>query len=379
MSEKMLFPLDEFKRRYAAIQNEMVERDVDLLLLDQPELIFYVLGYAMSEGFQQFCLIPRQGMPLMILRSVDAGTLRDYSWIESIISYADWEDPIAIMAETVKERGWSSIRIGVDETSYNLTIQRFRQLQQAFPNSDFADFSLFLSRQRALKSEREIEYLRRSSQIADQALASILNQIKPGDSARDCVALAAQQIIRLGGDASVVGPVTKSLDENKMHALVDDNPLQHGDLLHVELIPQFMGYASRIMRPVHMGPPPSRLIDTAKQIVDLQDKQLEAMNPGVPACEIDSIVREGMLKQGLRTSYLNITGYSLGYYQLHTPRSSDFTYIFRPTDTWLLEPGMVFHMYTVASGLAFSETVRITPAGAERLTLSDRKLLHSIN
>jgi Xaa-Pro dipeptidase len=75
----------------------------------------------------------------------------------------------------------------------------------------------------------------------------------------------------------------------------------------------------------------------------------------------------------LRTSYDNITGYTLGYIGL--PRTSDFTRVFHPHVDWELRSGMAFHMYTSAAGLAFSETILITDDGHERLTLSPRTLL----
>ena len=65
---------------------------------------------------------------------------------------------------------------------------------------------------------------------------------------------------------------------------------------------------------------------------------------------------------------------SVGYYAPWSPRTSDFTRLFIPTATWALEPGMVFHMYVSARGLAFSETVLVTDAGAERLTQTERAL-----
>ena len=76
----------------------------------------------------------------------------------------------------------------------------------------------------------------------------------------------------------------------------------------------------------------------------------------------------------LRDRYENATGYTLGYYAPWSPRTSDFTRLFIPTATWALEPGMVFHMYVAALGLAFSETVLVTDAGAERLTGTERVL-----
>ncbi|MCB1471178.1 MAG: aminopeptidase P family protein, partial [Rhizobiaceae bacterium] len=47
---------------------------------------------------------------------------------------------------------------------------------------------------------------------------------------------------------------------------------------------------------------------------------------------------------------------------------------FMDGDSWILEPGMVFHMIVVAQGLSFSETMLVTESGAERLGALDRKL-----
>jgi Xaa-Pro dipeptidase len=217
--------------------------------------------------------------------------------------------------------------------------------------------------------------LRRSSEIADRSISSLLEEIRPGHSARECVALASKHVIRLGGDLGVIGVVTRAIDDTKMHAIVDDAPLGEGALLHVELIPQYQGYSSRIMRPVYFGRVPEEISQIGRMIVDIQDRQFAAMKPGANASDVDAIVRKGMLDAGLKENYKNISGYSLGYYQPFTSRSSDFSFAFRPGDRWTLRENTVFHMYTVAKGLAFSETVVVTPEGGVRLTQTPRKVL----
>lgn len=98
------------------------------------------------------------------------------------------------------------------------------------------------------------------------------------------------------------------------------------------------------------------------------------MKPGAVAKDIDALARNAVLKAGLRQDYASITGYTLGYYPKTTPRTSDFSHVFLPTAEWLLEAGMVFHMYLYAAGLAISETVLVTENGCERLTKIPRQL-----
>ena len=130
------------------------------------------------------------------------------------------------------------------------------------------------------------------------------------------------------------------------------------------------------MRPTVIGPPSAEQAEAARVLVEAQDRQIAAMLPGAVARDVDRICREGVLKAGLRDRYDNISGYTLGYYgtPLMPPRSSDFTRTFLPTSEWRLEPGMVFHMYTGARGMAFSETVLVGERGPERLTRLERRL-----
>ena len=117
------------------------------------------------------------------------------------------------------------------------------------------------------------------------------------------------------------------------------------------------------------------LTAVAETLIALQDAQIAAMVPGAWARDVDAILREGAVAAGLRPDYVNNTGYTLGYYFDQAPRSSDFTRRFTADADWRLEAGMVFHMYTSATaGIAFSETVHVTPQGPELLTTTERRL-----
>jgi Xaa-Pro dipeptidase len=99
------------------------------------------------------------------------------------------------------------------------------------------------------------------------------------------------------------------------------------------------------------------------------------MRVGALAGDIDAILRNGLLDEGLRESYDNITGYTLGFYAAAGPRTSDFTRTFHPGANWRLEPDMVFHMYASAGGASLSETVLITRDGPERFSKLPRTLI----
>jgi Xaa-Pro dipeptidase len=132
------------------------------------------------------------------------------------------------------------------------------------------------------------------------------------------------------------------------------------------------------MRPVLIGDDRRELAPLARRLVELQDRQFEAMRPGALACDVDAVLREAVLAEGLWPAYDNVSGYTLGLYG-RTSRTSDFSRVFLPDARWRLEPGMVFHMYVSAGGLGFSETVIVGEEGAERLPKTPRNILAKVH
>jgi transposase-like protein len=128
------------------------------------------------------------------------------------------------------------------------------------------------------------------------------------------------------------------------------------------------------MRCIAIGSPSPELERISKTLIEIQDRQITAMVPGARASDVDAILRQGTIAAGIRDSYDNITGYTLGYYADQPLRLSDFTWTFHPDADWALEEGMVFHMYASAGGLAISESIYVGADGAERLTQIERKL-----
>ena len=96
--------------------------------------------------------------------------------------------------------------------------------------------------------------------------------------------------------------------------------------------------------------------------------------PARPAREVDAILREALLAEGLRESFPNISGYLVGAYA-KTPRSSDTTLSLHPGADWRFEAGQTFHIYATAAGLALSETIVVTEGGCRPLTTCPRRLL----
>ncbi len=374
MNESWLFPLHEYQQRVAKLRTYMQERDISLLLIDQTEFLFYLTGFGISENMYRACLLPLTGEPVMVFRAMDERAFSENSWITDTVTFHDWQDPLAVLADTVRARGWESATLGIDFDSYCMTINRFQRLQALLPKIQVKDFSGVLKQLRTRKIPQEIECIKQSAAANDQAIREVVAEMGVGKTERQAAEIIHRVLIRHGMDSNRCGIVTTGGGNSFLHANMQERPLEQGDILHLEVVSFKRGYSSKIMRSVIIGTASAAQQEIAQQLIAIQDKQLAAMKPGAVAKDIDALARNAVLKAGLRQDYASITGYTLGYYPKTTPRTSDFSHVFLPTSEWLLEAGMVFHMYLYAAGLAISETVLVTENGCERLTKIPRQL-----
>ncbi|CAH1649118.1 M24 family metallopeptidase [Chelatococcus asaccharovorans] len=369
------FPLEEYAGRVAVLRERMRDVGADVLIIDEFEHLAYFTGHIPTAAMYQCCLMPAAGEPVMIVRSLDGPMLEEMSWTKDHILFDDGDDPIAIVIAELKRRGFGKSRIAVETDSHILLPKRLKAFKAGLDEARFIDFGGHMWEQRLRKSPREIDYLRRCAGICDVATLAGAEASRAGVPEREVAAAITSAALKAGADNTRLLLMQSGPRSSTLHGGLGNRILANGDIVHIEMVPHLRGYTARSMRPVSVGAPSARQREAAQALISLQDAQFQAMRPGAHAGEVDAILREGVLKAGLRDSYTNITGYTLGLVTI--PRTSDFTRVFLANSAWRLEEGMVFHMYTWAEGMAFSETMLVTATGAERLTQIDRKLFIS--
>ncbi|MEC5293404.1 MULTISPECIES: M24 family metallopeptidase [unclassified Aurantimonas] len=369
------FDRAEFVGRVERVRACMSRAEVDVALFDEIEAMTWLAGYGNSENRWRCVGVPVEGEPFFLIRALDAGPCRLRSWITDIPTFRDWEDPMPVLVEALVRRGLATSRIGLDLGSYCMPPARYEKLRAALPNARFVDLGSMVWELRLSKTPAEIALLRRASEIADEAMRRAAAACVCGASQRTAAREAVAAFIDLGADPGAPGPISAGRGWDFLHGHLDDAILCDGDVVHLELTPRVHGYSARLMRCAVAGSPAPELERASALLAEIQDRQIAAMKPGAIAEEVDIVLRDGVLSAGLRETFDNISGYTLGFYSHAGPRTSDFTRIFHPGARWRIKSGMVFHMYASAAGASFSETVLVTENGPERLTRLPRNLI----
>ncbi|MBN3853968.1 aminopeptidase P family protein [Paraburkholderia sp. Ac-20340] len=367
---KFDFSPAEYQTRLAAVRRQMELRGADVLLVDQLDHIAYLFGYLGTAARYQAALVPLKGEPHMVVRELDFGTFKSQSWMTSYEKCTDEEDSVVRVAQAIKTLGAKAL--AVEKDSNILTVARFAQLNRLLPDVKFVDFGGAIWEQRLIKSQEEIAYLERAAAIADAALVAGARKAVPGEKDYTVAIATYDATLRLGADNTRAAVFGSCFQVDSLHNGLSGRTFEEGGIYFIESMPQYRGYAARILRPVAIGKISPNDKSLANRIVEIQDEQITAMKVGATAEDVDAIARKKVLAEGLKVEFPQLSAYTLGYHAV--PRTSDHTRIIAPKQQWTLQAGMVFHVVLHAYGLPFSETVLVTNNGPRRLTQLPRTM-----
>ena len=182
-------PVEETTRRVAELQERLASVDIGLALIRQPVDLFYYTGTVMDG----FLAVPAAGQPLLLVRRPQIRSAEaEFSW--PLTFYKSLNEISSLLAEAgFKPLGAIGLELDVLPTAF------FHRLHEnIFPKQPVKDLSIFIRRQRMIKSAYEIEQLRRAAAIHDKAYGMASELLKPGVTELEVVAAIEYHLRRLG-------------------------------------------------------------------------------------------------------------------------------------------------------------------------------------
>jgi ectoine hydrolase len=372
------FDRGEYAERLAKVRAAMAARDIGLLIVSDPSNMAWLTGYdGWSFYVHQCVLVPMDGDPVWYGRGMDANGAKRTVFMshDRIIGYPDHyvqsaeRHPMDLLAAILDERGWSRLRLGVEMDNYYFTAACHASLVRNLPGARFVDATSLVNWQRAVKSPREIEFIRRAARIAEAIHARILELVEPGLPKNQLVAEIYRTAVRgaegHGGDYPAAVPMLPSgPDASAPHLTWDDRPFRKDEGTFFEIAGCYKRYHCPLSRTVYLGQPPPRFLDTERAVVDGIAAALEAARPGATCEDVEGAWRRTAARYGVAKE--SRVGYSIGL--SYPPDWGERTMSLRPGDRTMLREGMCFHLIPAIWqedwGLEISESFLVTPQGA---------------
>ena len=385
---RLHFEVGEYQARIAEVRRSMERRGIELLIVSDPSNMAWLTGYdGWSFYVHQAVLLGLEGQPMWWGRGQDAPGARRTVFMadDHIVPYPDHyvqsevRHPMDHLSEIILERGDGGRRIAVEMDNYYFSGACLLSLQEHLPDARIVDAIGLVNWQRAVKSEREIEYMRIASRIVDAMHERIYEVIEPGLPKNRLVAeiykTGIDGVDGYGGDYPAIVPLTPSgADASAPHLTWDERPFRKDEGTFFEIAGCYRRYHCPLSRTIYLGTPPQVLRDIAKAILEGIAAALDAARPGATCGEVEAAWRKVINRYGIEKE--SRIGYSIGL--SYPPDWGERTMSLRPGDLSVLQPNMTFHMIPAIwqddFGIEITESFLVTERGAETFCASPRRL-----
>ncbi len=261
------------------------------------------------------------------------------------------------------------------ETDY-ISLSSFENYSQrlAAEISKDSKMSQLLKAMRAVKSEAELEKIKKAVALTDKAFAYILDKIKVGISEKD-IALDLEFFMRKNGSEGVSFDfiVVSGKNSSMPHGVPTDKKIEYGDLVTLDFGAVIEGYRADMTRTVAVGSVREEQKAVYETVLRAQNAAIEYAKAGAVCCEVDAVARQIIAAAGYGDSFGHGLGHSVGI-DIHESPSFNMRdqTVLKENMVITVEPGIYLEN---RFGIRIEDMIIIGKDGCEDITNSPKQLI----
>lgn len=328
------------------VQAILQERQLDALLVSQPENRRYLSGYtAPDHGIQEssgYLLIPQDGRPWLLTDS--RFTLQAEAEAAGCQLHIYRRGLIEALATLLPQLGVQKLGFEADYFLYS-THARLMELAEKLSVQLVATMNL-VEELRVVKTAAELDLIRASTRLNEQVFQQAYRQIAPGRSEREIARLIENAMLELGAERPSFDTIV-AFGENaaKPHAVPGERRLKPGETVLIDMGLVLNGYCSDMSRTFVLGEPDALFIERLRLVRAAQKAAISAIRAGVTGAQADAAARSVLSEGGYGEAFGHGLGHGVGLAVHEAPRLS-------PHGRAPLKAGMVV---TVEPGLYLAD------------------------
>jgi creatinase len=371
------FSAAEMNARLARLRRHMDESDVDAVLFTSIHNINYFNDFVYCSFGRPYGLVVTKDQSTAITANIDGGEPGRRGFADNL-SYTDWERDNYLRA--VKALVGDASRVGLEFD--HLTLENFKKLDHALPDTETVDIGRATMTMRMIKSSEEIALIREGARIADIGGTACVEVIGEGvpehEVALHATGAMVREIARTYPDGALMDTWTwfqSGINTDGAHNPVTPRQIRRGDILSLNCFPMIAGYYTALERTLFFESASDKHLEVWEFNCDVHRRGIELIKAGARCCdiavELNEMYRERDLLQYRTFGY----GHSFGTLCHYYGREAGLE--IREDIETVLEPGMVVSMEPMimipegqdgAGGYREHDILVITEQGTEDIT-----------
>ncbi len=350
-------PPKPYSLRIQRLREEIARREMDGYLIQDRMDQYWLTGFTGEDG--PVLVTPREVVLLTDGRFDEA---------------ADIQSPFARKVLRKKRDAQTNAkeikRCRVTRLGFNpdqMTVSEHKGLKKFAAPAQLVPAEGMITPLRACKDAGEVDRIRKSIRVAEQAFERVRRWLKPGLTERAIAARLVYEMQKLGAQGETFPSIVAAGPGSSLpHYEPGDRKLEKNQLLLFDWGANVNWYGSDLTRVVWLGSIAPRLREIFEVVREAHDRAIKAVRPGVTGHAVDHVARAIINKAGYGKLFNHALGHGLGLVAHEVPR------IGKGTET-VLQPGMVITIepgiyLPGLGGVRLEDDVLVTKTGYEVLS-----------
>lgn len=301
-----------YNLRLNKVKEALEEKKIDLLLLTPSVNFGYLFKNNLSMRERLICsMVSRDEAPKLIAPSFEEERMRKSTNIKQIIPWKENEDPYKKVSDNTDG---SVNRIALEPST---PFEVYLRLQKNFPDAEFVSAMEIVNKMRAMKSEAEVQRIKKAMEYTIEAMKDTVAQFKVGTTEKEIQKILLKQMNELSGEISWA---LVQFAENSAipHASSSEKKLKRDDVVLIDAGTSVDGYFSDITITTVFGKPNEKFMEIYNIVQHANDKALETSKKGIIAERVDQAARKVIEDKGYGKYFTHRLGHGLGL-EIHEP------------------------------------------------------------
>jgi Xaa-Pro aminopeptidase len=356
------------KARQKNVRDAIKELKLDGMLLTHPPDLAYLTNFT---GEDSVGLITEKDFTLVTDFRYREQAEQEAGWLKLVLREGKMSDAVASTLVNAKVR-----RIGFEAnfTTFGQVhaIDKAVQAIEGAKPVELVPLEDVMATIRKVKDDNEIDLIRKSVGVAEEAFDAIRSEIKEGQAENYLAGLLVFEL-RSRGASNSSFPVIVAAGANSSlpHYRPGETLIQRDQPLLVDWGALYKGYCSDLTRTLMVGRVNNKIKQIYKTALDAQNAAIAFLRPGVTTRQADQVARDVIDRAGFGKEFGHGLGHGIGreIHELPSMRKIGGEEELRPGMVVTVEPGIYL---PGEGGVRIEDDVLITHSGCEVLSTLDR-------